>query len=92
MTPAVVASGDIRKRQDVVESLRQQVGLVFVGDGSSRPRLEEQASSISPGVIKFTGFAQRNQLAQQRQGAETLQRIGAVEGQRGPDGSAESVP
>jgi len=26
MTPAVVASGDIRKRQDVVESLRQQGG------------------------------------------------------------------
>jgi hypothetical protein len=26
MTTAVVASGDIRKRQDVVESLRQQGG------------------------------------------------------------------
>jgi glycosyltransferase involved in cell wall biosynthesis len=45
------------------ESLRQQVGLVFVGDGASRQQLEEQAASISPGVIRFAGFAQREQLA-----------------------------
>jgi 1,2-diacylglycerol 3-alpha-glucosyltransferase len=45
------------------ESMRQQVGLVFVGDGSSQRRLQEQASSISPGVIRFVGFAQREQLA-----------------------------
>jgi len=45
------------------ESMRQQIGLVFVGDGASRKQLEEQAASISPGVIRFAGFAQREQLA-----------------------------
>ena len=45
------------------ESMRQQVGLVFVGDGASRQQLQEQAASISPGVIRFAGFAQREQLA-----------------------------
>jgi glycosyltransferase involved in cell wall biosynthesis len=45
------------------ESIRQQVGLAFVGDGASRPQLEEQAASISLGVIRFAGFAQREQLA-----------------------------
>jgi glycosyltransferase involved in cell wall biosynthesis len=54
------------------ESLRQQVGLVFVGDGPCRPALEEQASSISPGVIRFAGFAQREQLATYYALAETL--------------------
>jgi 1,2-diacylglycerol 3-alpha-glucosyltransferase len=45
------------------ESLRQQVGLVFVGDGASRPQLEKQATSISPGTVRFAGFAHREQLA-----------------------------
>ncbi|HEY3974993.1 MAG TPA: glycosyltransferase family 4 protein [Candidatus Sulfotelmatobacter sp.] len=45
------------------DSLRQQVGLVFVGDGAFRPELERAAASISPGMIKFAGFAQRDQLA-----------------------------
>ena len=45
------------------EPMRQQVGLVFVGDGVSRRQLEEQGASISPGVIRFAGFAQREQLA-----------------------------
>jgi glycosyltransferase involved in cell wall biosynthesis len=43
--------------------IRQQIGLVFVGDGPSRRQLEEQAASISPGAIRFAGFAQREQLA-----------------------------
>ncbi len=43
--------------------MRQQVGLVFVGDGASRQQLEQQAASISPGTIRFAGFAQREQLA-----------------------------
>ena len=47
----------------LTESMRQQVGLVFVGDGASRQQLEEQAASISPGAILFAGFAQREQLA-----------------------------
>ena len=45
------------------ESLRQQVGLVFVGDGACRRQLQEQSGSISPGEIKFAGFAQREKLA-----------------------------
>jgi 1,2-diacylglycerol 3-alpha-glucosyltransferase len=42
--------------------LRRQVGLVFVGDGISRGQLQEQSASISPRVIVFPGFAQREQL------------------------------
>lgn len=45
------------------ERLRDKVGLVFVGDGVSRRRLEDQAAAISPGMIRFAGFAQREQLA-----------------------------
>jgi len=45
------------------ESMRRQVGLVFVGDGTVRAQLELQAASIAPGVIRFAGFAQREQLA-----------------------------
>jgi glycosyltransferase involved in cell wall biosynthesis len=47
----------------LTESMRQQVGLVFVGDGASRQQLEQQAAAISPGAIRFVGFAQREQLA-----------------------------
>jgi glycosyltransferase involved in cell wall biosynthesis len=45
------------------ESLRRQVGLVFVGDGAVRAQLELQAASVAPGVVQFAGFAQREQLA-----------------------------
>jgi glycosyltransferase involved in cell wall biosynthesis len=44
-------------------AVRRQVALVFVGDGAVRGQLERQAAMISPGVIKFSGFAQREQLA-----------------------------
>ena len=47
----------------LTESIRGQVGLVLVGDGASRQQLEHEAESISPGAIKFAGFAQRKQLA-----------------------------
>ena len=43
--------------------LREQVGLVFVGDGDCRQRLQREAASISPGMVKFAGFAQRELLA-----------------------------
>lgn len=42
--------------------LRDQVGLVFAGDGPCRQALQEQAAKISPGVIRFTGFIQRDEL------------------------------
>lgn len=45
------------------EQVRRQVGLVFVGDGSCREELQQRATSISPGLIKFSGFAQREELA-----------------------------
>jgi len=43
--------------------LREQVGLVFVGDGTTRQVLEAESFGITPGTIKFAGFAQREQLA-----------------------------
>src|SRR5262249_38761388 len=36
--------------------IRQQVGLVFVGDGASGDELRKQAQAISPGTVKFAGF------------------------------------
>jgi glycosyltransferase involved in cell wall biosynthesis len=52
--------------------LREQVGLVFAGDGESRTQLEEQATAISPGVIRFGGFAHREVLAAYYALAEAL--------------------
>jgi 1,2-diacylglycerol 3-alpha-glucosyltransferase len=46
------------------EDLRRQVGLVVVGDGELRPQLETQARGVTPGVIRFAGFAHREQLAE----------------------------
>jgi len=45
------------------ERLRREVGLVFVGDGASRQRLEGEAASVRPGVVEFAGFAHREELA-----------------------------
>jgi len=45
------------------DSIRQQIALVFVGDGQARERLELEAASVSPGTIQFAGFAQREELA-----------------------------
>jgi glycosyltransferase involved in cell wall biosynthesis len=44
------------------QQVRKEIGLVFVGDGDSRSLLEKEANSISAGTIRFTGFAQREQL------------------------------
>ncbi len=43
--------------------LRSQVGLVFAGDGVSRNELAQQSKRIHPGLVCFTGFAQREDLA-----------------------------
>lgn len=43
-------------------TLRREIGLVFVGDGSARAELRERARAITPGQIVFAGFAQREQL------------------------------
>jgi glycosyltransferase involved in cell wall biosynthesis len=52
--------------------LRSEVGLVFAGDGVSREELAQQAKRISPGVVCFPGFAQREDLAGLYALAETL--------------------
>jgi len=52
--------------------LREQVGLVFAGDGACRRALEEQATKISPGTIRFAGFVQRDDLAKFYALAEAL--------------------
>jgi glycosyltransferase involved in cell wall biosynthesis len=44
------------------EAVRQQVGLVFVGDGPSRPELQTLAAAVTPGTIRCAGFAQREEL------------------------------
>jgi glycosyltransferase involved in cell wall biosynthesis len=44
------------------EEFRRQIGLVYVGDGLARKRLQELSASISPGVVRFAGFVQRDQL------------------------------
>jgi len=44
------------------QSLRERVGLVYVGDGPCRVELQKQASTVTDGAIRFPGFAQREQL------------------------------
>jgi glycosyltransferase involved in cell wall biosynthesis len=43
--------------------IRSEMGLVLVGDGVARSELERRAVGISPGSVRFPGFAQREQLA-----------------------------
>ena len=43
--------------------LREQVGLVFVGDGPCRKALEQESSLICAGAVRFSGFVQREELA-----------------------------
>jgi glycosyltransferase involved in cell wall biosynthesis len=43
--------------------LRNEVGLVFVGDGEERSELRRRAVAVQPGAISVTGFAQRERLA-----------------------------
>jgi glycosyltransferase involved in cell wall biosynthesis len=45
-------------------SIREEVGLVFVGDGSCRKQLEDRAAAVAPGIVKFAGFVQRDELAE----------------------------
>ena len=44
-------------------SLRQDVGLVIVGEGAGRTRCEEIAREIRPGKVEFPGFLHREELA-----------------------------
>jgi glycosyltransferase involved in cell wall biosynthesis len=51
---------------------RAKIGLVFVGDGSDRSELMEQASRIAPGTIQFPGFVHREGLPEFYAFAEAL--------------------
>jgi 1,2-diacylglycerol 3-alpha-glucosyltransferase len=48
--------------ETLAPSVRNEIGLVFVGDGTTRSPLEERANAINPGSIQFAGFAQRESL------------------------------
>jgi glycosyltransferase involved in cell wall biosynthesis len=52
--------------------LRATIGLVFVGDGVARSELQKRAAAITPGSVKFAGFAQREQLTSYYGLAEAL--------------------
>jgi 1,2-diacylglycerol 3-alpha-glucosyltransferase len=52
--------------------LREQIGLVFAGNGPARQAVEERAARISPGTIRFPGFVQRDDLAKYYGLAEAL--------------------
>jgi glycosyltransferase involved in cell wall biosynthesis len=52
--------------------LREEIGLVFVGDGVERAELQRRAADMKPGCIQFAGFAQREQLAAYYALAEAL--------------------
>ncbi len=43
--------------------LRAEVGLVFVGDGPERVKLERLSQTVKGGSIRFPGFIQRENLA-----------------------------
>jgi 1,2-diacylglycerol 3-alpha-glucosyltransferase len=45
------------------ETIRGELGLVYVGDGAARRELEERSAAITPGMVRFAGFVQRDQLA-----------------------------
>lgn len=44
------------------DCLREQIGLVFVGDGAARSELLERANKVRPGRIQSLGFVHRDQL------------------------------
>jgi glycosyltransferase involved in cell wall biosynthesis len=44
------------------DEIRSSVGLVLVGDGADRSELMQRASPITPGMIQFPGFVQREGL------------------------------
>lgn len=52
--------------------LRSEVGLVFVGDGPCRARLQDEAKNLAGEAIKFAGFVHREQLPAYYALAETF--------------------
>jgi len=56
----------------LADVLRRKIGVVFVGDGPCRNEIEHEAASISTGLVRFVGFAQREQLPNYYALAEVL--------------------
>jgi len=54
------------------EPLRSEIGLVFVGDGVARPKLQRRAATILQGVVKFCGWMHREQIPEVYALAEAL--------------------
>jgi 1,2-diacylglycerol 3-alpha-glucosyltransferase len=52
--------------------IRDDVGLVFAGDGRDRDELTQRAARIKPGNIRFLGFIQRDELVRFYTFAEAL--------------------
>lgn len=46
------------------ETIRHEIGLVFAGDGRDRGELHRLSRLVRPGNVAFTGFLQRDQLAE----------------------------
>ena len=44
------------------EALRSRIGLLLVGDGRARGKLEQRASGVQPGTVHFAGFVQKENL------------------------------
>ena len=47
----------------LASEVRNEVGLVFAGDGSARSQLARRGAAIRPGSIRIAGFLQHEQLA-----------------------------
>jgi len=44
------------------ESIRTRIGLVFAGGGTAGCELTQRAADIRPGIVKFCGFVQREEI------------------------------
>ncbi len=53
----------LRSYGDLDPGVREELSLVFVGDGMARRELEKQAANIYPGRVDVAGFLQRQSLA-----------------------------
>jgi glycosyltransferase involved in cell wall biosynthesis len=52
----------LKAYQALAPSVRNEMGLVFVGDGAARSELQQRAAAIDRGLIQFAGFVQRESL------------------------------
>jgi glycosyltransferase involved in cell wall biosynthesis len=62
----------LRAYGTLAAKLREEIGLLFVGDGVERAELERLAADMKPACIQFAGFAQREELAAYYALAEVL--------------------